>query len=85
MSNDAPDNDIDIHVGITFSESVIYHVTTTVTVPADTASDPDELNSYLSDDDLWIDALDPVAHCQSVNEREVLDIEILPRPAPPRP
>lgn len=69
---DQNDEDVTVKVALTVTEEVTYEFETELELPARAAADPETLRDYLAEnEEAWLDHLDPLTHCTSVNERSL--------------
>ncbi|MEU5825639.1 hypothetical protein [Streptomyces sp. NPDC047803] len=74
----AAEETVTVSVELTVTEAVTYEFSSDVAVPAAIAADPDELHDYLSEnEELWLDDLDPVGGCVTVNERYLQQADVV--------
>ncbi|WP_328898552.1 hypothetical protein OHR86_00030 [Streptomyces sp. NBC_00441] len=69
---EAAEETVTVTVELTVTEDVTYEFRSEVEVPAEIATDPDELHDYLTEnEELWLDDLNPVGGVLYINERHL--------------
>ncbi|MEU8708722.1 hypothetical protein [Streptomyces sp. NPDC048565] len=72
------DHEVTITVELTVTEEVTYGFTAEVEVPSRAAADPEALREYLGEnEEAWLDHLNPLSDCESVNERSLDQVRLV--------
>lgn len=78
------DREVTITVELTVTEKVTYEFGAEVEVPERVTTDPETLRDYLAEnEEIWLDHLNPLTHCESVNERSLDNASVLLAAWPP--
>lgn len=71
QDTDRDDEDVTT-VALTVTEGVTYEFEAELELPARAVADPETLREYLAEnEEVWLDHLNPLTHCVSVDERSL--------------
>lgn len=69
---DQDDEEVTVTVALTVTEEVTYEFEAELELPARAVADPETLRDYLAEnEEVWLDHLNPLTHCASVDERSL--------------
>ncbi|MEJ8639949.1 hypothetical protein [Streptomyces sp. MS2.AVA.5] len=69
---DQDDEDVTVSVALTVTEEVTYEFEAELELRARAVADPEMLRDYLAEnEEVWLDHLNPLTHCVSVDERSL--------------
>ncbi|MBT2439751.1 hypothetical protein J7E93_06370 [Streptomyces sp. ISL-36] len=75
---DTEDEEVTVTVALTVTEEVTYAFEAELELLASAVADPEALRDYLAEnEDVWLDHLDPLTHCISVDERSLDDASLV--------
>ncbi|MEV6655312.1 hypothetical protein [Streptomyces sp. NPDC051219] len=69
---DQDDEDVTVSVALAVTEEVTYEFEAELELPARAVADPEALRDCLAEnEEVWLDHLNPLTHCVSVDERSL--------------
>ncbi|MFE0201010.1 hypothetical protein ACFW0I_35470 [[Kitasatospora] papulosa] len=75
---DQDDEEVTVTVALTVTEEVTYEFEAELELPARAVADPETLRDYLAEnEEVWLDHLNPLTHCASVDERSLDNATLL--------
>jgi hypothetical protein len=84
QGTDQDDEDATVSVALTVTEEVTYEFEAELELPARAVADPETLRDYLAEnEEVWLDHLNPLTHCVSVDERSLDNAALVLAACPP--